>query len=66
MTEHGVECPLCGESFDALEAAHRTSTACPHCGATWTECHRAVDPDLEPEDVSIEYTHDGSSEVVAE
>lgn len=66
MMENNVECPRCGDEFNALEAARRTSRAHPHYGATWTECHRAVDPAPDPDDVSIEYNRDGSSEVTTE
>jgi hypothetical protein len=58
-----VECPAadCDGSFDAVEAstAGQPSECCPHCGATWVELHRAVDPDIEGEDPGFEIGFDG-------
>ncbi|MEF8915347.1 hypothetical protein [Natronomonas sp.] len=46
-----VDCPMpdCDGSFDAVQAAKRINPACPHCEATWGECHGQVDPE-QPDD----------------
>lgn len=58
-----VECPAedCDGAFDAVEAstAGHPSVACPHCGASWVQLHRAVDPDTQAEDPGFEIGFDG-------
>lgn len=61
-----VDCPLCGEAFDASEAAVRRSHACPHCGASWQDCHRAVAPQPDPTEATVQYPIDEPAGVETE
>jgi hypothetical protein len=58
-----VDCPAddCDRAFDAVEAstAGQPSACCPHCGASWVELHRAVDPDTQDGDPGFEIGFDG-------
>lgn len=59
LDETRVECPNCGEEFDAVAAARRRGEACPHCKASWKALHAQVAPDNDPADAEIEYPFDG-------
>lgn len=60
-----VECPNCGEEFDAVAASRRINPACPHCRKTWGELHALADPEyVAPEDAEIHYPVDGAAGVV--
>ena len=43
-----VECPRCGEHFDAVKASYR-KIACLGCQSTWTKLHAEVEPEIRPE-----------------
>lgn len=80
MSDDLVDCPFddCDGRFDPAEmssqfdrrpktdGATRADVACESCGATFSECHDAVDDTPSVEYISTNTNNDGTTEIVDE
>lgn len=66
MSDNMVVCPIegCDNEFDAVRASSRINPACLACGATWGDCHAAVESQPDPGAVEIRRNADGTTELV--